>query len=173
VLEGFQHPDETFDLEYRFLTAVTTLHAAQRAMEQGKTVYARQLLEAQKPERDFPGLERRRLLLLGKLRDSDLSQLCLELDTLDEELYLRARASLEAGECDRGLKLLDAMEQQEPGWYLLRGQILTKMGRYADGAEALKKAESAYPETCIPLLEQCYRELGDFKQAYYYACKQR
>lgn len=174
VLEGFQHPDETFDLEYRFLTAACVLNAAQQAIHQGKTVYARQLLEDGNPNGDFPGLERRRLLLLGKIQETDLSRLCRALEPLDDELYLRARAALEAENWDRGLALLDAMEhREEPKWHLLRGQLLLGEAAYQSAADALLKAEEAYPQEVIPMLEQCYRELGDFKQAYLYACKGR
>ena len=45
VLEGYLHPDETFDLEYRFLLIQCTLHMAREAIAAGKTVYARQLLK--------------------------------------------------------------------------------------------------------------------------------
>ena len=34
-------------------------------------------------------------------------------------------------------------------------------------------AEAAWPQQSAARLEQCYRELEDFKKAYYYACKQR
>ena len=41
VLEGFQLPDPVFQREYRYLQAMTTLRAAQTAMDQKKTRYAR------------------------------------------------------------------------------------------------------------------------------------
>ena len=37
----------------------------------------------------------------------------------------------------------------------------------------LQAAETVYPEEAIPLLEICFRELGDYQKAYQYACKQR
>ena len=46
-------------------------------------------------------------------------------------------------------------------------------GAYEEASGCLTKAEADFPSQTIPLLEQCYRELGDFKQAYAYACKQR
>lgn len=174
VLEGFQQPDETFDLEYRFLMGAATLAAARQAIREGKSVYARQLLEDWGFGSDFPGLERRRILLLGRVSDSSLPQLCRKLESLDEELFLRARGAYAEKNWNRGLALLDAMEnRQEPGWYLLRGQILVGEEQYQSAADALLKAEEAFPRAVIPLLEQCYRELGDFKQAYLYACKGR
>ena len=174
VLEGFSQPDETFDLEYRFLLAQSTLHTAQDAAAQGKTIYARQMLENLAISEDFPDLERKRRLLLGKITDTGLVQLCDGLASLDDELLFRARAALEASRWDRGLALLDAMEHsQEPYCCLLRGQLLLGKGEYAGAAAALTMAEEVFPAQTISLLEQCYRELGDFQRAYLYACKQR
>jgi len=34
-------------------------------------------------------------------------------------------------------------------------------------------AEHVFPMETAAYLEQCYRELEDFKQAYFYACKQK
>ena len=101
-------------------------------------------------------------------------QLCDGLESLDEELLLRARSALEESRWDRGLALLDAMEQREtPFSCLLRGQLLLGKGEYAGAAAALTVAEEVFPAQTISLLEQCYRELGDFQRAYLYACKQR
>ena len=56
---------------------------------------------------------------------------------------------------------------------LSRTRLLLGEEAYQSAADALLKAEEAYPQEVIPMLEQCYRELGDFKQAYLYACKGR
>ena len=112
--------------------------------------------------------------LLGKMLNTGLGELCQRLEPLDEELYLRARAALEEGRWDRGLALLDAMESREkPEVSLLRGQLLMGKADYAAASRCLAMAEADFPNQIFPLLEQCYRELGDFKQAYAYACKQR
>ena len=44
---------------------------------------------------------------------------------------------------------------------------------YQNAVQYLRRAEEAYPQEVIPKLEACYRELGDYKQAYLYACKQK
>lgn len=173
VLEGYQSTDDTFALEYRFLSVMTALHAAGDAITRRKEIYARQILEQLRCGEDFPGLERRRLLLLGRISDSGLPEICKELPELEEELYLRARAALEEKNWNRGIALLEAMKsQEEPGWHLLRGQLLLGLENYAGAAESLVKAEPFFPQA-IPMLERCYRELGDYKQAYLYACMQR
>ena len=40
-------------------------------------------------------------------------------------------------------------------------------------ARHLHLAEEKYPAETAPLLETCYREMEDYKMAYFYACKQR
>jgi hypothetical protein len=37
----------------------------------------------------------------------------------------------------------------------------------------LLNAEKDFPKQVFPMLEICYRELGNFRKAYEYACKQR
>ena len=59
------------------------------------------------------------------------------------------------------------------GWYLLRGQAAFAVQDYARAAQFLSRAEGVYPQVCVPALEICYKELGDFKKAYEYACKQK
>ena len=70
--------------------------------------------------------------------------------------------------------LLEAAEDREaPDWNLLRGDAFFQEKQYRDAAVCYEKAEQTYPNRCIPRLEQCYRELEDYKRAYEYACKQR
>lgn len=175
VLSGFRMPDVHFELEYRYLSVSTALAAAKEAIDGGKTIYARELLEDIRSMTDgFPGLERQRLLLLGDVVGHRLAEVCSALPDLDGELLLRARAAMEEKKWERALALVNAAEHSEEiQVQLLRGQILVEMGDYARAAECLQKAEGQYPARTVPLLERCYRELGDFRQAYLYACKQR
>lgn len=174
ILQGYRSPDETFQLERRYLQASTTLQAAREAAEKKKTLYARALLTdmAQSTE-DFPGLERQRLLLLASLTGTGISQVCRLLPGLDEELYHRARGALEEGSWQRGLKLLDAMETPTEAAMLLRGRLLVGKQDYAGAVAPLKIVEASFPEETAPLLEICFRELGDYQQAYHYACRQK
>ena len=55
----------------------------------------------------------------------------------------------------------------------MRGKTALALGEYGAAAEMLGRAEEGFPREAVPLLETCYRELGDFKRAYEYACKQR
>ena len=171
LLQEYRFPDDTFDWERRYLTAASTLMAAEQALSDGKDLYARQLLEEME---EFPELERKKLLLLGRIPGADLQALSRQLPPLDAELLLRAEAALSGGNTDRAAVLLDAAENREdPRWNLLRGKVFLARNQYAAAAECLQKAEAVYPKDCISGLETCFRELGDFKKAYIYACKQR
>ena len=174
VLEGYQSPDPVFDLEQRYLYAATTLQAARNAQEKKKHLYAKALLQdlADRTE-GFPGLERQRVLLLASLTDTGISLVCSRLSSLDEELYHRARAALELGNWQRGLSLLDAMEIPTDAALLLRGKLLIGKGDHGAAVAPLKAVETGFPEETAPLLEICFRELGDYQQAYHYACRQK
>ena len=154
--------------------AKALIDAAERAMAQGKHPYARQLLEkAASWCEGFPELERRRLLVLGRVPGGELGEICGKLPSLDEELLLRAEAALSRGNESRALALLSAAEDRTPRWNYLQGLALMARKSYAEAAPYLQKAETVNPESCWRLLEECYREFGDFRQAYFYACKQR
>ena len=174
LLENFRSPDPVFEWEYRFLRGMTALSVAEEALRKGKGIYARELLaEAEEFCREFPGAERKRLLLLGQGKDADLTAICRKLPELDEELLLRARAVLDTDPV-RAEQLLDAMEhREEPLWQYFRGLSLLNRQEYAGAAAHFHRAEQALPAQTFGLLEQCYRELGDYKRAYEYALKQR
>lgn len=175
ALQAFQQPDPLLEWAWRHLSFVTALSAAQQALQQGKHRYARQLLEeAGSIGHGIPALERQRLLLLGQVEGSDLTQIAPLLPSLDEELLLRASAALNRGDTARADALLSAAEDWEnPRWKLLRGQLLFAQKQYPAAAALLTQVENDHPEICLSLLEICYRELGDFQNAYAYACRQR
>ena len=145
------------------------LRQAAEALAGGKTIYAAQLLE----QVSSPLLRREKLLLMARVPGTDLKKISDELPSLDDELLLRAKAALLSGDLDRCHSLLDACEEREvPSWLLLLGQLHMARSRWADAAACLEAAEASHPET-VPLLEACFRELGDFQRAYNYACRQK
>ena len=175
MLQSFQLPDPILEWEWRYLSFLSAMTVAQKAMEDGRNLYARQILEeAEKYENGMPGLRKQRLLLLGKVSGVELTDIVKQLPSIDEELFLRAEAALAEKKGARAAGLLDAVENQKnPQWNLLRGKAHLLQKQYAQAAEYLLSAESAWPTQCWPLLETCFRELGDFQMAYEYACKQR
>ena len=151
------------------ISSAENLRLAQEAAAQGKDIYAAQLLE----NVTSPLLLREKLLLMGLLPGSSRKEVCRMLPSLDGELLLRAEAALETGAGERCRKLLDAVEDTESvRWNLLKGKLELSQGRWEAAAECLEKAEEEGPEV-IGMLETCFRELGDFRRAYEYACKQR
>ncbi len=177
ALEAYRSPDPVYDREEILLKKLTLLSLAEASIHQNRVPYARELLAlaGELESSYFPGeLERRRLLLLGKLKAENLSALCAALPSLDEELLLRAKAALAARDSQKAARLLDAAEDRATAqWCLLRGQAHLAQREFSDAARRFHGAETAYPQETAALLETCYRELGDFKKAYDYACKQR
>lgn len=156
----------------QMLDALTLLQKAEKAMEEKRYPYGKELLE--KIEAPYPEIMRRKLLLLSRLPDADIGALCRALPSMDEELYLRARAALEGGDLSRTLHLLEAMEDRDtPQWHMLMGRLLLMQKNYAAAVGQFHMAEDVYPMETAGYLEQCYRELEDFRQAYFYACKQK
>ncbi len=173
ALEAFQAPDPVYDRERDLLRALCHLALAEQAIADNRLPYARTLLQsADIPTAYCAGvLRRQRLLLLAQAGEpAAVSQL----PSLDPELQLRAQSALSEGEPIRAAALLEAMEDRtHPHWHLLRGEAHFLEGSWQSAAGHLLLAEAAFPKEAIPKLEQCFRELGDFRQAYEYACKQR
>ena len=173
VLEEYREPDEVYDREKQLLWVSIHLRLAEEAIRQGRFPYAASLLEkADKPTAYCrEDLERRRLLLFGRIPGNTVSP---QLPSLDEELLLRATEALAYKDTARAEPLLDAVQDQsQPQWALLRGEAYLARQNYRAAARCYHAAESAYPAQTAPRLEQCYQALKDYKRAYEYACKQR
>lgn len=168
VLEGYQTPDAIFDREKALLQALCRLDMAEKALTEGREGYARSLLEQTQTEGVYcaKALERRRLLLLGRIQK-------VQLPSLDEELIVRAEAALEEGKPERASQLLGAVEDQTGSqFFFLQGRAYLGEKDYLSAEKCLHTAEASYPQAA-GLLEICYREMGDYKRAYEYACKRR
>ena len=179
VLEGYREPDGIFDQEYQLLTVLAYLNLAQEALERGRRPYAAELLNRAEEMGKHaaycsPELERRRLLLAAKVEPQKRNEIVRQLPGLDEELLLRARAALDAGNVRRCSALLEAAEDRSGAdWNFLRGEAYLAEQAYREAAACYHQAEEAYPEKTAPRLERCYRELEDYKMAYFYACRQK
>jgi len=173
ALEGFRFPDAVYEQEVYLLTAKCCLALAAKAVEEKRFPYGEALLnraaEAGKQSIYYgPELERQRLLLLAQVSDG---QVMLPND--DRALLIRAKAALAAGNPERCAKLLDAVEEPSELWYYLRGETCFQERNYAQAAVCYQQAEVSYPMETAARLEHCFRELEDYKLAYYYACKLR
>ena len=177
ILAEFQDPDPVFDREKRLLEHLARLRTAREEFRSGRGIYAGSLLTAMAIlDTDYcaEALKRERMLLLAKVFPKMRQNICGKLPSMDEELLIRAEDALDRGDLTRCADLLDAAEDQEsPDWNFLRGEAYLAAERYAEAAGCYHKAEAQYPEKTADRLEQCYRELEDYRQAYFYACKQR
>lgn len=168
LLEAYRRPDPVYDRELEILQGLTVLALAEKALRENRRPYARQLLSGLPERMPISELERTKGLLRLELGET------ANLPSMDRELRLRAEAALAAGDPDRAANLLDAaQDRQDPSWMLLRGRVSMAGKAYREAVKYLSRVESAYPRETAQLLESCYRELGDFQNAYGYACKFR
>lgn len=159
--------------ESALLEALCCLSLAEKALQEGLLPYARTLLErasaaGSKTTYYTAELERKRLLLLAQL----LPELCTDVvhKLPDDELLLRAGAAYQAGDFHRSAALLDcAADRTSSGWNILRGDVCFALEDYAQARTHYQAAEAQ----SLRKLELCCEKLGDYKMAYYYACKQR
>ena len=173
VLEGYRSPDPVCDREKELLWVLIRLELAREAIARERFLYASQLLRQTPVHTAYLSEEinRRRLLLLGTLPGQ---RVAAQLPSLDGELLLRAEEALSTEASLRAAALLDAAEKKDsPQWNLLRGEAYLKQGLYEEAARCFHLAEATYPKETAEKLEHCYRELGDYKRAYEYACKQK
>ena len=174
ALADFQTPDPAYEREKQLLEILARLKLAQQVMEQGRMPYARELLEqagtlGQTAAYYPPELENQRLRLLAQVPGTRV-----QLPSLDTDLLIHAGAAVTDGDWDQARSLLEAVrDKDQPRWNLLRGEIYWQERSYISAKACYHAAEERYPRETAHRLEQCYRELGDFKRAYEYACKQR
>lgn len=166
ALDGFREPDPVFFEERQLLEFLWRLEMGQKALDAGRLPYARDLL---REALELTGLyitrplRRRCRILLGLAGE----EVALESD--DEALLVLAS---EAREPERQLEILGASgEKENPRWQALAGEALFQLKRYEEAARCF---EQATPSRKIwSRLEECFREMEDYKQAYAYACKLR
>ena len=165
ILEAFKEPDESFGEEKNLLTYLAQMGLARQALADGKQLYAVKLLHQAGENRGIyiaEDLQRSRQLLLGMAGET------VKLDE-DEALLILAR---QAKSPSRSLEILQAVENQDtPQWNLLRAEALFSLKQYETAAALYEKAQQT--QSVLSRLEACYRELGDYKRAYEYACKQK
>ena len=176
-LERYKTPDPVFDREYHLILAMCLMELAKQAVSENRLPYAEALLQQAAEAGSAtpyytPAMERERVLLLASVSPAPAVEAALQRD--DRELLLRAEAALSRKEYDFSLACLDAAwDQNAPRWHLLRGNIKFELKDYDAAAVHYGAAEAVFPLQAYPRLEACFRELGDFKSAYEYACKQR
>lgn len=88
------------------------------------------------------------------------------------------------GELENAKREMDSIarlsEATKPAYLMLKGQMELKDNQYEQAARQLEKAEQLarttgsnyFMSSLYAMLEQCYREMEDFKKAYHYASMQ-
>jgi transcriptional regulator with XRE-family HTH domain len=172
LLEDFHSPDDAFEWERQLLIALSCLALADLRIAQDKQPHARELLlQAESAGKLTPyytyGMDRQRLLLLGQLGD-------FSLPNDDRELLLRAQNALAQKNPIRASAYLEAAEDHTAThWLYLQGQAWLAQNDFFQAKECFVLAYNDFPRECCKFLEQCCRELEDFKEAYHYACMLR
>lgn len=165
ALDAFREPDGMFGEEKKLLEFIWHLRRGEQAIREDAPAYAVTLLrraEALEGLYITAELHSRCRVLLG-LAGEPVAADC------DEILLLRAA---QADAPQRRLEILSASENREdPRWNLLRGEALFALERYGEAADCYRKCEQT--RQVFARLEICSRELGDYKSAYEYACRQR
>ena len=177
VLRNYQAPDPVFDPEYHMITALGLMELARQALDDGRQPMAAQLLVQAGRAGELshyypPELDLRRLALCHRAKAATLEALTYQMADIDPALILKAHAALEAKEFDRCGALLDAVEKRDGFWHFLRGEVYLAKKAYAPAAEHFRQAEDWGGQRVYSRLEECYRELRDFENAYYYIRKQ-
>lgn len=178
LLQSYLLPDPLLDDWYYLLLAQCQMALAEKALDSQRLGYAQSLLlqaeENGKKARAFDKLFRRSLTLLQhRAGVAGAAALAEALPDNTEEMLLRARAALEAGNTEKCLACLAAADFQTDDSILLRGDALMAAQKYEEAAQCFLILKKFQPLSIYSRLEICYRELGNFEKAYEYACKQR
>ena len=91
---------------------------------------------------------------------------------------------IDQGDLERAKVEMDSIarlsDATKPAYLMLQGRMELKDNQFSEAAKQLEKAEqlarntgsSYFMSTLYAMLEQCYREMEDFKKAYHYASMQ-
>lgn len=166
ALDDFREPDPQFFDERQLLEYYWHLKRATQALAENMTPYGVKLL--------YRALELEGLYITAELRYRCRVLLALAGEPICVECDMDALLA-RAGQCEdpkRRLEILAASDETDnKAWHRLRADALFALCRYEEAAAAYHMATQN--TEIYGKLEICYRELGDYKKAYEYACKQR
>ena len=191
TLKSYRQGDEIFDPEYYLLLSLVCLRAAEQAAAGGKIPYAealltRCLLAGEKTL--YPGPKKQALALEAWLKREDREQFQKRMEALGESFtekdggqlaLLFARSAVNRGKTQAARLYLENAPADSPESALLLGESYLAERAYAPAAEAylraegLLEAQGADMRPVYERLETCFREMEDYKMAYYYAAKQK
>lgn len=177
AMEEAQQDVRLSEQEKYLLLALSALALARQVGEE-KPAYGEKLLQqalqamAQTPYATN-SLRREALLLHYRINPKQVRAIAPQLPDNTEELLLRSEAALLAGDGQLSRNILMAAPVKNTRWYYQAGKAEMSLGHFSQAAEFFLQAEREEPLLCAKALEECYREMGDYQKAYFYACKQR
>lgn len=176
LLKAYIAPDPMLDAWYAYLSGKCYLTLAREAASQGRKEDGRfcltQATKYGNQSKEFSmAYETEITLLWYDLEPQNIAAIAETLPDNTRQQLLRAKAALEQGNRQQCLHHLHAADQQTEEILLLTADVLIQEKSYTQAIDTLLKMEHI-PGT-YNRLELCYRELGNFERAYYYACKQR
>lgn len=174
LLESFQLPDPMLEPFYQGLRCHLLLSLAESAKPDVAEKYCAQASLLLQKNPSLLGVFGRRLtLVMFDTKSAPAQDLADTLPDNTREQLLRATAAFQKGDTDACLTHLACADRVTPMGLLLEGRALLQAEEFTQAASRFALLETEMPYVVYPLLEECYRELGDFEKAYYYVCKQR
>lgn len=151
--------------ERRWLEPLALLREAEQALESGRIPYARELL-TQLSGKSSPlyGPELRRKAAVLRCRCGDDAEI-----PEDGALLQKARIALQAKQPEDALRYLAAIDRRGKQWHHLMGEAHFARSDYENAKDHYHRCETAFDVR--ERLEICYRQLEDYKMAYFYAKK--
>ena len=153
------------DAEKKWLEPIALLREAEQAIEDGRIPYAKGLL-AQLEGQNSPlfGEELSRKATILQCRCGKFTEI-----PEDDTLLLKAAHALTDGRREDAVRYLLARDERGAQWEYLMGECAFHSGEYTEAKEHYHRCEDTIDVRAR--LEICYRELEDYKMAYYYAKK--
>ena len=171
LLEDYESPDPIFDNARYLLEYLSCVALAENALSEGKHKYAAALLErAENARVNTIYAPRREQLQLLRYQIEPACAGELEI-AVDDALLIKAEGALLKNDPAAAVRYLGAMETVSARGQLLWGKAALLLEDFACAKYRLLLAEDAFPKEAIPLLEQVFLTLGDYKSAYEYAKK--
>lgn len=149
----------------RWLGPVALVREAEQAIHAGRIPYARQLLEELgEPDSPLFGPELWRFAAILRCRCGEISHI-----PEDGALLCQAEGALKSGRFADAKRYLLAADHRDARWEEMMGECAFQSGDYGAAKEHFLRCPET--EQTVRRLEICFRELEDYKMAYFYAKK--
>lgn len=178
ILQAYLPDDPMLDRWYYSLLCQYNMDLAEAALNENRLTLAKDLLaqaaQAGTKAESFHSLYQERIILLQyRAGAADTATLAANLPDNTQQMLLRAEAALQNNDPQLCLACLTSADHQTDKGVLLRADAMVQIKSYEEAIAYYLQVENSMGSIVYPKLELCYRELGDYQNAYAYACKQR